>query len=217
VSFDTIAPWYRTLEWIAFGDGLQRCRIACLGEIVAPRRALIVGEGNGRFLCELLRWHPGVEIDCVDASQRMLQLARKRLERESPEAVPRVRFLQHDLASWTPPEHHYDLLVTHFFLDCFAQAQLAAIVRKLAQAASENANWLLADFCIPPQSVARFRARAWLAVMYRFFRLTAGIDARQLIDPTPFLRGQGFVLARQHVFQRGMLKSEMWIESSVPR
>jgi ubiquinone/menaquinone biosynthesis C-methylase UbiE len=210
VSFDAIAPWYRTLEWIAFGDYLQRCRVACLGDVVAPRRALIVGEGNGRFLRELLRVHPGVEVDCIDASQRMLQLAQQRLERELPDRLEHVRLLQHDLNSWRPSEHHYDLLVTHFFLDCFAEMQLAAIVRKLAQAATENANWLLADFCVPPKGVARLRARAWLAVMYRFFRLTAGIDARQLIDPTLFLRDEGFALAQQHSFRKGILKSERW-------
>jgi ubiquinone/menaquinone biosynthesis C-methylase UbiE len=210
VSFDALAPWYRTLEWIAFGDDLQRCRTACLCEIASPQRVLVVGEGNGRFLCELLRVHPGVEVDCIDASQRMLQLARERLERELPEAVQRVRFLQHDLTSWSPPEHHYDLVATHFFLDCFAEAQLAAIVGKLALAATENANWLLVDFCVPAKGFARFHARAWLAIMYQFFRLTAGIAARQLIDPTPFMRGERFALARQHSFRRGMLKSEMW-------
>lgn len=210
MSFDTLAPWYRTLEWIAFGDDLQRCRIACLTEVVAPRHALIVGEGNGRFLCELLRAHPSVEVDCVDASQRMLQLARERLEREWPDCLEHVRFLQHDLISWTPPAHHYDLVVTHFFLDCFAEAQLAAIIRKLEQATTDRACWLLADLYVPPKGFARFRARAWLAVMYRFFRLTAGIDARQLIDPTPFLRDAGFALARQDSFRKGMLKSEIW-------
>jgi ubiquinone/menaquinone biosynthesis C-methylase UbiE len=214
VSFDALAPWYRTLEWIAFGDDLQRCRTACLGEIAAPRRALVVGEGNGRFLCELLRQHPGVAVDCVDASQRMLQLARQRLERELPDRMQCVRFLHQDLTSWSPPAHHYDLVVTHFFLDCFAEAQLAAIIGKLAQAATENSNWLLADFCVPPRGVARFRARAWLAVMYRFFRLTAGIDAQQLVDPTPFLRDEGFAMARQHFFRKGMLKSEMWRNSA---
>jgi ubiquinone/menaquinone biosynthesis C-methylase UbiE len=210
VSFDAIAPWYRTLEWIAFGGDLQRCRIACLKEIAAPRRALIAGEGNGRFLCELLRRHPGVEVDCIDASQRMLQLAQNRLERELPDRVQSVRFLQCDLTSWSPPEHHYDLLVTHFFLDCFAEAQLAGIVRKLARAATENANWLLADFCVPSEGTTRLRAQALLAVMYQFFRLTAAIGARHLVDPSPSLLSEGFTLAARHSFRKGMLKSEMW-------
>src|ERR1043165_8266693 len=67
VSFDAVTPWYRTLETVAFGNALQRARLACLAEIQAPSRVLIVGEGDGRFLFQLLRMHPSAEIDCVDA------------------------------------------------------------------------------------------------------------------------------------------------------
>lgn len=210
MNFDAIAPWYRTLEWIAFGDALQRCRVACLGEIAAPHRALVVGEGNGRFLCELLRLHPEVEVDCIDESQRMLQSARKRVEQELRNRGERIRFLHHDITSWSPPEHRYDLVVTHFVLDCFPEAALAGITKKLALAATADANWLLADFCVPHKGIARLRARGWLTAMYLFFRITARIEARELVDPTPLMRAEGFVLARQHPFRKGMLKSEMW-------
>jgi ubiquinone/menaquinone biosynthesis C-methylase UbiE len=210
VSFDALAPWYRTLEWVTFGDDLQRCRIACLGEIADPCRALIIGEGNGRFLCELLRLHPRVEVDCIDVSQRMLQLARKRVEEELGARGKRVHFLHRDITSWSPPEHPYDLVVTHFFLDCFAEIELVAIIRKLAHATTEEASWLFADFCVPSKAMARIRARIRLAVMYRFFRLTAGIGAGQLIDPTAIIRAEGFALVRQHKFRHGMLTSELW-------
>ena len=210
MSFDAIAPWYRALEWIAFGDQLQRCRVACLREIPAPRRALIVGEGNGRFLCELLRLHPTVEVDCLDASERMLQLARKRIEQTWPDRPARVRFLHDDITSWNAPAQRYDLIITHFVLDCFRETELALIVRKLAGAASEDATWLVADFRVPSRGFARRRARVWLALMYWFFRMTARIKANELIDPTPFIRGQGFRCAMQHQFKGAMLKSESW-------
>lgn len=210
MSFDAIAPWYRSLEWIAFGDELQRCRVACLGEMAAPRRALIVGEGNGRFLIELLRLHATVEVDCLEASERMLTLARERIERELPEWAPRVRFLHEDITFWEAPAHQYDLVVTHFVLDCFREAEVAAIVKKLAGAATADANWFLADFRVPEKPWLRFKAKIWLAVMYKFFRATAGIDARRLIDATPFLQAEDFALVCQHHFLQGMLKSEMW-------
>jgi len=216
VSFDPLAPWYETLESIAFGDDLQRGRVACLAEIVTPQRALIVGEGNGRFLCELLRVQPGIEVDCIDDSRRMLQLAKQRIERELPERVECVRFLHQDITSWVAPEHHYDLLVTHFVLDCFPEGAVTGIIKKLAGAATDDANWLLADFCVPAKGVARLRARAWLAAMYLFFRLTARIPASELIDPTPFLQGEGFGLSRQHLFRNGILKSERWRRSATP-
>jgi ubiquinone/menaquinone biosynthesis C-methylase UbiE len=210
VSFDAVAPWYRTLERIAFGEDLQRCRVACLSEIAAPRRALIVGEGDGRFLVELLRVHPEVEVDCVDLSERMLQLARKRVGEQFGDSCGRVRLQCQDINSWSPPEREYDLVVTHFILDCFPASALVGIIKKLARAATHDATWLLADFSVPSEGIPRFHARAWLAAMYLFFRVTARIQATELIDPTPFLRAEGFSLAQQRLFRRGMLKSEIW-------
>jgi ubiquinone/menaquinone biosynthesis C-methylase UbiE len=210
VSFDSIAPAYRTLETIAFGGDLQRARVACLGEIGSPRGALIVGEGNGRFLCELLRRHPNMAVDCVDESRRMLELARRGIKRQLPAEATRVRFLRHDITSWTPPEASYDLIVTHFFLDCFSENRVVDIVNRLARAATPNATWLLADFCVPVPGFARIRAGLWMAAMYRFFRIAAGIEATELADPSPFLRAAGFDLFRQNLFRSGMVKSELW-------
>jgi ubiquinone/menaquinone biosynthesis C-methylase UbiE len=214
VSFDAVAPSYRTLESIAFGGDLQRARVACLGEIGTPRRALIAGEGNGRFLCEFLRLYPNAAVDCLDASGRMLALARQRIERRFPDDGRRVRFLQRDITSWTPSEGSYDLIVTHFFLDCFSEDRLAGVVTKLSRAATSRANWLLADFRIPSGGFARWRAGLWLAAMYRFFRSTARIEARELADPSPFLRTEGFDLVGQHLFRSGMVKSQLWLRTS---
>jgi ubiquinone/menaquinone biosynthesis C-methylase UbiE len=209
VSFDAIAPWYRTLETISFGSALQRARLACLDAIGSPRRALIVGEGNGRFLTALLQSQALIRIDCVDSSKKMLDLARRNVLQTAPEDITRVAFLQHDLTSWTPNDR-YDLIVTHFFLDCFGIRHVGNLTAKLAQAAAPNAIWLLADFTMPETGWARAHARAWLAVMYRFFRTVAAIEARDLVDPSPFLRAEGFALMRQHMFRHGMLKSELW-------
>jgi ubiquinone/menaquinone biosynthesis C-methylase UbiE len=214
VSFDAVAPWYRTLERIAFGDDLQRCRMACLSEIAAPRRALIVGEGDGRFLVELLRLHPEVEVDCIDASERMLQLARERIAEQFGDGAGRVRFQHQNIISWSPPEREYDLVVTDFVLDCFSASALNDIIKKLARAATDDATWLLADFCVPRQGMPRLCARVWLAAMYLFFRIAARIQATELTDPTPFMQSHGFVLARQLLFRTGLLKSEIWRRTS---
>jgi len=166
----------------------------------------VVGEGDGRFLRQLLTRHPEAQVDCVDASDRMLQLAQQRIGHDAS----RVNFLRRDMSSWRPTAGQYDLIVTHFFLDCFSENDLGEVVAKLSGAANENATWLLADFRVPTQAFARLRARAWLATMYWFFRNVAGIEARELVDPSPFLRAEGFSLARQHLFRQGFLKSERW-------
>ena len=68
VSFNLIARHYRWLETIVFGNQLQQARLAFVRDVGAPRRVLLVGEGNGRFLAEFVRAHPGAAIDCVEAS-----------------------------------------------------------------------------------------------------------------------------------------------------
>jgi hypothetical protein len=55
MSFDRLAPHYRWLEWVLAGRKLQRCRTAFLDEIGRADATLLVGEGNGRFLGELLK------------------------------------------------------------------------------------------------------------------------------------------------------------------
>ena len=74
MSFDLLAPHYRWLETIVFGNALQKARTCWISNIPRPKRTLLLGAGNGRFLCELLQVHP--DVDCLDASERMLQLAR---------------------------------------------------------------------------------------------------------------------------------------------
>ena len=217
MNFDRVANHYYWLETLAFGSALQRARTHWLEKLTRPNRALIVGEGNGRFLCELLRVHPKIEIDCLDASGRMLRLAEKRLRRKIPKALSQVRFLHQDVRTWPAPIATYDLVVSHFFLDCYEELEIAAIVRKLATATTRSAAWLIADFCLPPQRLAQVHARLWLSLMYRFFRTFTGIPGRRLIDPAPFLKENGFERVGSHHLRFGMVKSEIWLNKSPPR
>ena len=210
MSFNFVAPYYRSLETIVFGNGLQRARTCWIEKITRPKRTLILGEGNGRFLCELVRAHPGIDIDCIDASDVMLKIAQARLRRISPESVPHVHFSCADISKWLP-QKSYDLLVTHFFLDCFPRKELPAIVRKLANAAQPGAAWLIADFTIPRQTFPRICALFLLQLMYTFFRATAGIAARKLVDPTPYLNDSGFCRTSEKLYGAGLIRSDLYL------
>jgi trans-aconitate methyltransferase len=210
VSFDLVAPHYRWLETIAFGNALQRARIYWIDTLARPKRTLILGEGDGRFLCELVRTYPKIAVDCVDASEAMVQLARARLRRMHPESFSRVNFIREDILKWSP-QHSYDLLVTHFFLDCFLGRELQPIIAKLASAAEPGAVWLVADFTIPRKRIARARARLWMRMMYTFFRSTTGIAAKELVDPIPYLDGYGFTRAAENLSRGGMLRSDVYV------
>jgi ubiquinone/menaquinone biosynthesis C-methylase UbiE len=210
VSFDLVAPHYRWLETITFGNALQRARTCWIDTLARPKRTLIVGEGDGRFLCELVRAYPKIDVDCIDASEAMLQLTRARLRRMHPESFSRVNFIREDILKWSPRKS-YDLLVTHFFLDCFPGRELQAIIAKLASVAEPSAVWLIADFAIPRTRFARVHAKLWLRMMYTFFRATAGIAANELVDPILYLDGHGFIRASGSLLRGRMLRSDVYV------
>lgn len=208
MSFDRVAPHYRWLETLVFGNQLQQARLAFVRQIGSPHRVLIVGEGDGRFLAEFVSVHPAAAIDCVEASARMIELARRRLREESL-----VHFIQADIRNLELVPNSYDLIVTYFFLDCFAGAALREVVQKLACAATADASWLLADFRIPNCGWQNFHAQLWIRAMYCFFRLTSGLQAQHLDDPSPLLKAGGFKCVRQQLIRFGMIQSELWRRS----
>ena len=94
-NFDSIARWYRWLEYVVFGRALERCRFALLPALGDARRVLILGEGDGRFLKKLLSINSTARIDVIETSAVMSKLARGRL---SDEEARRVKFHLADAA-----------------------------------------------------------------------------------------------------------------------
>ena len=209
MSFDLLAPHYRWMERWCAGSLLQQCRMAHVASLPAPGQVLIYGEGNGRFLAALCRQFPAAEITVVDASTRMLQLAKERLVQEKCTAA-RVQFIHADALEWQPPAEAFDLLVTHFFLDCFRADQLQFLVPRIAGSAKPQANWLLADFRVAETGFSRQRSRIILALLYAFFRQAAGIPAQQLTTPDTLLQSAGFTLQNRLTLDLGLLHSDWW-------
>jgi ubiquinone/menaquinone biosynthesis C-methylase UbiE len=209
MSFDLLARHYRWMELLLAGNKLQRCRTAFLDRVGDAQNVLIVGEGNGRFLVECRRKLPTARITVVDASARMLDAARTRLERSGLDSSG-VQFIHTDALDWKPNCASHDLIVTHFFLDCFPSQQLEQVVAALSQSASPGASWLLADFQVPTRGLSRYRALIIHAWMYAFFRVATRLPARRLVPPDDFLTAQNFVLQEQRTSEWGLLRSDLW-------
>jgi ubiquinone/menaquinone biosynthesis C-methylase UbiE len=212
-NFDWLAPHYRWMEWFLAGSKLQRCRAAFLDSLPPPRRVLIVGQGHGRFVEELLRRHPQTRCTCVDSSQAMLTETRRRLAARGLEAAS-VEFVHADILQCPLPRAAYDWVVTHFVLDCFRPEQLAKVLPLLAEAATPDAHWLLADFREPQSGPAKWRARAILDVMYLFFCWAVSLPASELTTPDPLLAQCGFRLRERRIFEWGLLHSDLWVARS---
>lgn len=209
MNFDLLAPHYRWMEWLLAGKKLQRCRTAFMRALPAPRRVLLLGEGNGKFLAPLAGEYPNARFTCVDASARMLQCAQERLRRCNLQEAS-VEFIHADVLEWVPAET-YDVIVTHFFLDCFRPEQLARIVSRLAAQATPGARWLLADFREPEAGWVKWRARLILKSMYLFFQAVTGLPASKLTAPDALLKQHGFTLGARCIYEWGLLHSDVWV------
>ena len=209
MSFDTLAPYYRAMELVLAGSLLQRCRTAFLTETGRARSALLLGEGPGRYLVELLRANPHVTVTCLDSSARMQAIARRRAS-EAGFARRQLRFVCTDWADWCPDSGSFDLVVTHFFLDCFPDDELARLIAKISALMLPNASWVLSDFRVPEGGWRRVRARLVLGLAYTFFRITTGLNTRRLPSVAPLLESAGFELREQQLFNYDLLHAQVW-------
>lgn len=208
MNCDAIAPYYAAMEFAVFGHALERCRFQFLPELQDARRALVLGDGDGRFLKKLLASCPKLHADYVDCSAGMLARAKRAVGSE------RVTYYCSDALVEQLPASGYDLVVTHFFLDCFDQERLPVMVERIAMAAPA-ARWLISEFRVPENRWLAGPARALIAVMYGFFSLAAGLKARALVDHRPLLRTAGFQLSAAVPSVQGLIVSELWFRTPV--
>jgi hypothetical protein len=191
VNCDRIAPWYRWLEYSAFGSALRRRREAFLFHLGNPQNVLILGDGDGRFLQLFAALYPQARVDAVDLSKKMIELAHSR--------VPSATFHLADAREFAF-EKEYDLAAAHFFFDCFETEELSLILQRI-----QTRSWLISEF--------RNTHWSWpfLRSLYFFFRLTTGLRTSVLPDHRPALEKLGFRLEKEQTSLAGLLASELWI------
>lgn len=212
--FDLLAPHYRWMEAISFGRRLHQCRSAMLDRMTTRHRALVLGDGDGRFLAELIRLNSLVTVDAIDGSPAMIAVARQRVA-AIPGGIERVNFVTADARLVPLPADNYDLIVSHFFLDCFPRRQLVPLVGLIATALAPGGEWVVGDFRVPERQPARLFGQIALLGMYTFFRCVSGLPAGRLVDPDPHLRDCGLVRTADWRALGGFLACTAWAKPAV--
>jgi SAM-dependent methyltransferase len=207
-NFNRIARSYRFLEYITLGKALENCRNHYLPQLLDRRNALVIGDGDGRFLAQLLAQNPHLQADAVDTSRIMLQLLRKRCEEATPDAKRRLRTYQSNALTFPLP-NSCDLIVTHFFLDCLTQPELNALVNRIAKETRPGTLWLISDFRIPPGPM-QYPAKLLVRSLYLAFHLLTGLRTTHLPDHATPLTQAGFVKISQQQRLAGILTTELW-------
>jgi SAM-dependent methyltransferase len=206
-NFNYLARLYRWLEYLTFGLFLQRTRTHFLPELTHCRRALILGDGDGRFTARLLRTNPQIQVHAVDASPRMLHS----LQKEAGHHARRVTLEIADIRHWHPQsKNQYDLIVTHFFLDCLTISEVDDLIHRLAAATTSTTLWLISEFTIPPTLFGRIIAAPLVACLYLAFHLLTNLRLDHLPDHRQALTASGWSLQSKRTYLCGLLVSELW-------
>lgn len=219
-GFDKLAAPYRWLEYLSFGRALERARFHFLPRLTGTRRVLLLGDGDGRFTAALLQNAPAAQAVAIDGSQAMLNALHTRCRLEG--SATRVKTFQADLSRGLP--HHpdlshatghgqqlrFDLVATHFLLDCLSTSSMERLVADVTAQTSGTARWVLSEFRVPPAGSMHWPARCVVRVLYIAFRLLTGLRANRLPDHASILRFHGWQQKGRHLGARGMLTSELW-------
>jgi ubiquinone/menaquinone biosynthesis C-methylase UbiE len=208
-NFDRIATIYRWAEYISLGPLLQRTRTRLLTQLGNPRHALVLGDGDGRFVEQLLLRYPQCTALAADISAAMLDKLRRRCLHSVPNAATRLTTLQRSALEIDPPPST-DLVVTHFLLDCFTQPNVDALTARIASQLTPGALWLVSDFALPANQLLRPFARLYIASLYTAFRVLTGLRVRQLPDPQSSLYRSGMRRITRVTLLGGLLYTELW-------
>ncbi len=204
-DFDRIARLYRWAEYLTLGPLLVRTRNHFLSQLPPRHRALILGDGDGRFLVRLLTRQPHLHALAVDTSATMLQLLCQRCR---PYA-DRLQTLQTSALAITP-NGSPDLIITHFFLDCLTQPQLDTLSLNLATHTTPGTLWLLSDFGPPRPRALRLLAALYIRSLYLAFRILTGLRVTHLPNPQTSLQAAGFDRIARHDRLFGLIYTEIW-------
>jgi len=209
-NFDSLARAYRWMEYFSFGRMLERCRFHFLMRCSHARHALVLGDGDGRFTARLLASNPTVQVDAVDASPAMLAVLRERVRQSCQNADTRLQTIQADLRRFTPTGNDYDLVISHFFLDCLTDGDVTALIERLSPRLSQDAIWLVSEFAVPEKRWRRFGVRMVIRSLYFAFFVLTGLRVRHLPNYTKAFDDNGFHLVEKAAYLGGMLIAEVW-------
>lgn len=152
--FDIIAPRYdRFTRLFSFGmDGSwKREAIDAVREsarrLRPVQRALDLACGTGDLAVALARLWPGVQVDALDASPRMIDEASRRLQRRDPDVAPVVHPMVGDMMALPQGDASIDVITAGYAVRNVPDARTA--VREMARVLRPGGVLVTLDFYRP--------------------------------------------------------------------
>ena len=200
MDFNKIAPYYSLLESLLFGGALQATRTSFIHYLVDAENILLIGEGRGRLLKELLRFNPKAEVWVVEQSASMIEKMKCDLE---PFDFKKVTFINESFLTY-PGTYQFDAVCTCFFFDCFESAEVKNGIGKIYSLLKVDGIWMNADFRFFHNHALhqRIAHRLLIQFLYGFFHLTTRLTSATLVCVETLACKSGFKVVEtfKHAF-----------------
>ena len=141
-GFDRAAWFYEPLARLHSGGQIAAAKASQVELMNPGDKVLYVGVGGGEDA--LLAARRGVALTAIDLSAGMLRRAEAKLAREGLSA----ELIRGDARGHDRPGR-YDVVTANFFLNCFAEPDMVAMLRHLASLVRPGGRLMIADVAVP--------------------------------------------------------------------
>ena len=195
MNYNFIAPYYHSLSQLIFLNRQQQAHFLILKYLKDGDKILWVGGGAGKFIAELEKLNLKLEIDYVDFSSKMIELAKK-------ETITnlKINFIVADIFDFET-DKKYDVVMTTFLFDHFTQTKAEELFLRLNKCLCKNGIWFYVDFVENQKGWQKSLTK----LMLRFFRVVIGLDISQLPKMKQLFMQHFEIIEQKNYFKKYMI------------
>lgn len=201
--FNGIAPMYDRMARFIFGQELERAKRHYLNYIKDGHKILYIGGGTGSILPDMVEKHHHLEIDFIDASDKMIEYAKKKVLHTGTSTINWIHGTEDDI----PHKDYYDIVITNFFLDLFKPEELDILMPKIDVALRQDGFWIFTDFHARTKGL---KNRILVHSMYFFFRMIGAVKGNRLLRYGLYFEKIGFRRMAQERFYKDLIETRVY-------
>ena len=211
-GFDRIAFIYDGMVRIASFNQINKSQLAFLSHLSTQSTCLILGGGTGYFLQKLLEENKTIHVTYIDASVKMIESAQKRINKNIPNELHRVTFINERVEDFT--FNNFDIIICNYFLDLFDDAYVTFLIERFKQHLNKDGLLYVTDFSIPEKGLMHWSTKVGLKILYWFFKCVTGLSADKLPHIESIVLQEKFRLLYTTSFFKGALRSSLYKRAS---
>ncbi|NNJ55377.1 MAG: class I SAM-dependent methyltransferase [Bacteroidia bacterium] len=199
-SYNFIANYYGFLSSSMFGNSILNIQENLIKHLPNQGTLLILGGGDGSILPLIFEHAPDIQIEYLEASNTMIELAKKKV------SISQKITFNHN-ANFTTQLVSYDYVFCGFFFDQFEESKIAQIIQKID---SVKTRWMVADFCL--NEVTKYRVWRMLQIKLSilFFKITARHSINYLPEVFETFYRDGFKSKHTSTLSHGFYRSQVF-------